>query len=201
MWWCYQTKFGSTRPCALKPIYWHQVVGEGKYSIYCRCQARRTGRSCSEDSNSLMAFRGRVLKAVRGRVLQGAWSARIQFSDWLASRWSFEHCLSTSLGSTCLWSAVFIWRGSAFCKNNLGMCVRPLSFRELWIQWFCYVADLQSKLFQFPSPTALLCFYIFTFLIVNSWVRLFETQGRPGRLKRKTFTSKDREAGACIQFQ
>ena len=38
----------------------------------------------------------------------------------------------SSLGSMFLWSTVFIWWGSASCKNNLGMCVRPLSmsFRE-----------------------------------------------------------------------
>ena len=30
--------------------------------------------------------------------------------------------VSTSPGSMFLWSAVFIWRGSAPCKNNLGMC-------------------------------------------------------------------------------
>ena len=40
--------------------------------------------------------------------------------------------VSTSLGSMFLWSAIFIWRGSASCKTNLGICVRSLSksFRE-----------------------------------------------------------------------
>ena len=35
---------------------------------------------------------------------------------------------------------------SASCKNNLGMCVRPLSvsFRELAVWWFCQVVVLQS---------------------------------------------------------
>ena len=33
--------------------------------------------------------------------------------------------ISASLGSTCLHSAAYIWWGSASCKNNLGMCVRP----------------------------------------------------------------------------
>ena len=49
--------------------------------------------------------------------------------------------VSSSLGSLSLWSGVFIspderGRGSASCKNNLGMCVRPLSvsFRELRVQ-------------------------------------------------------------------
>ena len=38
--------------------------GEGKYIIYCRHQARRTGSSSSKDLNSLMAFREGVLKVV-----------------------------------------------------------------------------------------------------------------------------------------
>ena len=40
---------------------------------------------------------------------------------------------STSLGFIFLQSAVFLWKGSASCKNNLRMCVRNLSvsFREL----------------------------------------------------------------------
>ena len=44
--------------------------------------------------------------------------------------------VSTSLGFVFLQSAVFIWQGSASCKNNLGMCVRPLSvsFRELGVR-------------------------------------------------------------------
>ena len=43
--------------------------------------------------------------------------------------------VSPGLRSLCLWSAVFWWR-SASCKNNLGMCVRPLSvsFRDLGVQ-------------------------------------------------------------------
>ena len=52
--------------------------------------------------------------------------------------------VSTSVGSIILWSAVFIGKGSASCKSNLRICVRPLSisFRELGVQWFCYVAEL-----------------------------------------------------------
>ena len=52
--------------------------------------------------------------------------------------------VSTSLGSRCLWSAVFIWWEYDSCTNNLGMCVRPLSlsFRDWGVQQFCHVADL-----------------------------------------------------------
>lgn len=49
-----------------------------------------------------------------------------------------------------LWLAVFIGRGSAFL-NSLGMWVRPfISFKELWVWWFCFVTELQSKLFPVP---------------------------------------------------
>ena len=51
---------------------------------------------------------------------------------------------SNSLGSMFLWSAVFIGWRSASRNNSLGMCVRPLSisFRELGVRRFCYVAEL-----------------------------------------------------------
>ena len=56
--------------------------------------------------------------------------------------------------------------GSASCKNNLGMWVRPLSisFRELGVRgtllraWVVYSLNC----YQSPGPTAI-CFYIFTF--------------------------------------
>ena len=38
--------------------------------------------------------------------------------------------VSSSLGSLFLWSEVFICRGSASCKNNLGMCVKTLYLSE-----------------------------------------------------------------------
>ena len=46
--------------------------------------------------------------------------------------------------------------GSAFCLNNLGMCVIPLSIflRELGVQWFCYVAEIESKLLPVPQPNS-----------------------------------------------
>ena len=64
--------------------------------------------------------------------VQGAGCDQLVDSSWIGwhqgevssiiSLW-----VSTSLGFMCLWSVVFLWRGSASCKNNLGMCVRPLS--------------------------------------------------------------------------
>ena len=88
---CYQTKLVSTCPCAVKPIYWHQVVVKECTAFVAGCQAKRMSSSCSKDLNSPMTFRQEVLKAEWGRVLQCAWSACTQFWDWLASRWSFKH--------------------------------------------------------------------------------------------------------------
>ena len=72
--------------------------------------------------------------------------------------------VSTSPGSMFLWLAFFIWRGSASCKNNLGMCVRRLCLSGNWqfgdsVMWRNYSLNC----YQFLSPTAILCFYIFTF--------------------------------------
>ena len=59
--------------------------------------------------------------------------------------------------------ALFIWCGSASCQNNLGMCVKPLSFRELEVV-DCTMWQIYSlHCYQFSGPKASLCFYIFTF--------------------------------------
>ena len=41
-------------------------------------------------------------------------------------------------------SSFHLGGGYASCKNNLGICVRPLflSFRKLEAWWFCYVVEL-----------------------------------------------------------
>ena len=64
------------------------------------------------------------------------------------------------------------------------MCVRPLSvsFRELWIQWFCSVADLQSKLLPVPPPNS---YFLFLHLHISQPLTLesefyFKTQGHRG---------------------
>ena len=61
---------------------------------------------------------------------------QVSSRDWVRT--------NRSLGYMFFWSEVFIWRGSASCKNNLGMCVRPLSvsIRKLWVPWFCSVEEL-----------------------------------------------------------
>ena len=42
------------------------MVRQGEYSVYCRCQARRMGSSCSKDLNSPVAFGEGLLKATLG---------------------------------------------------------------------------------------------------------------------------------------
>ena len=95
--------------------------------------------------------------------------------EWLASGWRFNHhqpSVSTSLGSLCLQSAVFVWWGSFSCKNNLGMCERPLSvsFRNWELSdsarcgLNCYQIPIQ-QLFFVVSATS-------HFLIINSWTSL-----------------------------
>ena len=72
--------------------------------------------------------------------------------------------VSASPGSMLLWLVFFIWRGSASCKNNLGMCVRGLCLSGNWqfgdsVMWQNYSLNC----YQCLSPTATLRFCIFTF--------------------------------------
>ena len=63
---CYQTKLGSTSPCAVKPIYQHRVgVMESKGT-----DTRKTNGSCSNTPNSPKGFSEVFLK-VCGGVSQG----------------------------------------------------------------------------------------------------------------------------------
>ena len=72
--------------------------------------------------------------------------------------------VSASPGSMLLWLTFFIWRGCASCKNNLEMCVRGLCLSGNWqfgdsVMWQNYSLNC----YQCLSPTATLCFCIFTF--------------------------------------
>ena len=62
---CYQIKHGSTLLLHSKANLLTLGFNEGKYSVYCRHQARRTGNSCSEDLNSWMAC-SKFLKVTLG---------------------------------------------------------------------------------------------------------------------------------------
>ena len=83
--------------------------------------------------------------------------------------------VSASLGSTCLWSAVFIWWRSAACNNCLGMCVVSLSVfsRDCEFGGFAVWLVYSLNCPQFPSPAAILFSYVFTFLKINSYFNLF----------------------------
>ena len=159
-----------------------------------RCQARRMGISCSKDPNCPVAVRGGILKARGGGGAGGVISTR-RTLGWAGIKVRFRASsasgVAASLGSVFLPSPVFIWWGSASRKNNFGMFVGPLGvyFREFSDSAVLLVYTL--KCYQFPSPAAILCFYIFSFLDVNSWTGPSETQGGL-RLKRKPLTSKDR---------
>ena len=107
--WGAWTNPGSTRLSAVKLIYWLQVVVKESTVFIAECQPRRMGSSCSKEPNSSTALRERILKAVWERGLQGTWSARAQFSDWLASRWSFE------------------LHGSGFSQSGVTACGRQFS--------------------------------------------------------------------------
>lgn len=64
-----QTKLAFAHPWAAKSIYWHHVVESTAFIARhpMQSQARRISSSCSKDWNSLMAFKGRFLKARWGR--------------------------------------------------------------------------------------------------------------------------------------
>ena len=145
---CFRTKLGSACPHTLKPIYWHHVVcGKGEYNVYCRALSNKNEQRVLKRPEFSMAFRGGVLKAVWGRGCrvcdQLVHHSRIGWHQGEISS-VINLLVSNGLGSMCLWSAVLIWCGLASCKNNIGMCARPLciSFRGLGARWFCDVADL-----------------------------------------------------------
>lgn len=150
------------------------------------------GISCSKDPNCPMAVRGGILKARGGGGAGGVISTR-RTLGWngikVRFRASSASGVAASLGSMFLPSPVFIWWGSASRKDNFGMFVGPLCvyFREFSDSAVLLVYTLKG--YQFPSPAAILCCYIFSFL--NSWTGPSETQGGR-RLKQKALTSKDR---------
>ena len=86
--------------------------GEGKCSIYFRCETKRIGGSCSEDPNYPMAFGEGALMAVWGR------GCRV-YDQLMHSSWIGWHqgevssiinlLVSIRIGPMCLWSALFIW--------------------------------------------------------------------------------------------
>ena len=77
----HQTELESTCLGCSRASLHHWVVVKESTAFISRLQAWRTGSSCSEDLNSLMAFRGGVLKVTFGvRVAACGLS-----SDWLVA--------------------------------------------------------------------------------------------------------------------
>ena len=125
-------------------------------------QARRMGSSCSKDPTprwlSGKGFQRHCM--VHDQLVLSSWTG------WHQGEVSHIIILlaPTSLGSLCLGLAVFIWWGSGFCKNNLGMCVRPLYLSGNWefsdsAMWLIYSLNC----YHFSGPASLLCFYMLTF--------------------------------------
>ena len=76
----------------------------------------------------------------------------------------------------------------------IGIYARPSwEFSDSAI-WLVYSLDH----YKFPDPTAILCFCIFKISNHCLLSQPFEAQGRSGRPKQKPFTSKDRDAEACM---
>ena len=100
-----------------------------------------------------------------------------------------------------LWSAVFIWWGSASWKNNLEICVGHLSvsFRKLRVQWSCDVAELQPKLLLVSQPNSYSVSPSSRFPIINSWVSILLQNTRTQGLVHGFSTRRDGRAGRAPQ--
>ena len=115
---------------------------EGKYSVYdtilMRTRAAQAQKTWTPDGSEGRGFKGSVREGTVGYMISSCTILRIGWHQGKISS------IINILFSTRLGSAVFIWGGSVSCKNNTGMCARPLSvsFRELGVQWLCYVAYL-----------------------------------------------------------
>ena len=79
---CYQTKLGSTHPCAVNPIYWHSVVSvvEEKFSVYYKAS--------SMEYAQLMLKKPKLLSDFQGKVFKG-WEMRESVSVYMISSWTF----------------------------------------------------------------------------------------------------------------
>lgn len=171
-WWalseCCQTwSWVNSQLSWVKLIYWHWVVKKESTAFVSGVQARKTGISCAKGWNTLMAFREKIFK---GNVREGATvcdhvvhNSQIGCNGGEISSTTIL-LVSTGLRCTWLWSAVFNWCGSVSYENKSGMCVRLLclsgnrGFHDS-AMWLVYSINC----YQFPSPTSILGFYIFTF--------------------------------------
>ena len=66
--------------------------------------------------------------------VQGAGCDQLMDNSWIGWHQGevssiIDFLVSTSLASMVSWSAVFIWKESISCKNNLGMCIGPTIYK------------------------------------------------------------------------
>lgn len=123
-----------------------------------RCIVFKCSKNCQNESHQraeLMKYFVQTLELLYWNVLIG----------WDQGEVLHIVCLlaSTVLGSVCLRPAVFGWRGSGSLQNNSGRRIRPsyLQGTGCWdsAMWLVYSVNC----YWLPSPTAISCFYIFTF--------------------------------------
>ena len=99
-------------------------------------------------------------------------------------------------------SSFYLGWGSAPLKTT-SECVSGL-YLYLSGNWDFSVSALWQNYslncYQFPSSPAILCVCVSTFPNHQLLSQPFETQGRPGRLKQKPITSKDRDTGHVYKF-
>ena len=131
IWTCYQTKLRSPPRCRAKSVYWHWVVVKESTVFIAGLQAKRMGSSCSEDPNSLMAYRKGVLK---GNIRGEGSRERYQLVDicligwWWNNQWwgwyfrKLNLLVPTSLGSMCFCSTCghrpSVGGGLSFCRTT-----------------------------------------------------------------------------------
>ena len=70
-----------------------------------------------------------------------------------------------------------------------------MSFRELGVQWFATWLVYSLNCYQFPWPTNILCFYIFTFPNQEFLSQPCWDSGEAWENEAKTFASKDKDTG------
>ena len=117
---CYRTKFGSTLLCAVKPNLLSPHCGDRKYSVYCRAPSKKNGQLMLKRPKFPEGFQERVVKDSVSEGAAGMWSACVQFSGRLASRWNFVHHQFgfNQSGVYVLAVSSFLLVGSTSCKTT-----------------------------------------------------------------------------------
>lgn len=91
-------------------------------------------------------------------------------------------------------------------KQFRNVCQAFISiFQGTRVWWFCYVVDVECILLLVFWPTSNSLFLqLHISLIISSSANLFEIQRRSGRLKQKSFVTKDKDTGGfymiCVPF-